>query len=96
MSESTRTSNTITAKSAPEMERPGGARFALELHVLVMRVRDLYADMRWLSDPQSACWLSHEEMKQLVHISRKIGRLDDRVTELEKTWRVRQGLSPRS
>ena len=95
MSEQTPQSNTGTAKSPTSSAQPGHGRYELNLHVLVLRLRDLQKQFLWLADPLSPEWLTPEELAVLRYLYDSAVLLDESATKLEERWRARQGLSPK-
>ena len=95
MSEQTPQSNTGTAKSPDRPALPGLGRYALNLNVLVLRMRDLFTQFTWLSDPLSPEWLTPEERARLRYLWDTTVLLEESATRLEEQWRARQGLSPK-
>ncbi len=93
MSEQTPQSNTGTAKSPGSSVRVGHGRYELNLHVLVMRLRDLQKQFLWLTDPLNPEWLTPEEVTRLRALYNATVLLEDNATRLEEQWRARQGLS---
>ena len=93
MSEQTPQSNTGTAKSPCSSVRVGHGRYELNLHVLVMRLRDLLKQFTWLADPLSPEWLTSEELARLRYLFDSAVLLEESAARLEEEWRARQGLS---
>ncbi len=96
MSDSNQTDSTTTVKSSPERQTPGLGRYALNFNVLVMRLHELLAEFVYLTSPLDPQWLTPEELREL----RRLWNLSEQAYEwaklLERSWKARQGLSPRS
>ncbi len=96
MSESTPTSSTGTAKSPAEGVFTGESRYALELHVLVLRVREIGQQFLNLTHARYADCMTIGEVNELRCMYTLAERLEADATKLEEQWRVRQGLSRKS
>jgi hypothetical protein len=96
MSESTPTSSTGTAKSPGERTSTAANRYALELHVLVMKLRDVCVQFLQLPATSNAQYITSDDLHELRRMFRAVERLDVSAADLEERWRARQGLSPKS
>ena len=95
MSEQTPQSNTGIAKPSTSSALPGQGRYALNLNVLVLRIRDLLLQLGWLADPLSPEWVTPEEVAMLRYLFDTAVLLEEGAVRLEEQWRARQGLSPK-
>ncbi len=95
MNELTQPSGTGTANSPARLGVPGLGRYALNLNVLVFRIRELLVQFQWLTEPLSPDWLTPAELADLRRLFDATVLLEEGAARLEQQWRARQALSPK-
>ncbi len=86
---------TGTPADMDRADRVEEQQYALELHVLVMKIRELHGQVADLTRPAVAHYITQLEARQLHRLYNIIEHLEEGAVKLEEQWRARQGLSPK-
>jgi len=86
---------TGTPAEMDRAERVEEQHYALELHVLAMKIQELHGQVADLTRPAVAHYITHSEARQLHALYNVLERLEEMAVSLEERWRARQGLSPK-
>lgn len=63
---------------------------AMELHVLVMKIRDVCIQFLEVTRTRYGDVINEDEVLELHRLFRAVERLDERATRLEEQWKERQ------